>query len=194
MGFLHGLGEFVLRHVLVVAFEVDILDTDLVALLHVEVHPDGAADHGILLHLGVHLAQEVALFLVVTLDDVLGGALHVVGEFAAGTEVQAFLQVLPFTGLDAGIGPAGDTGTFLDDNLEPRGILRHVQRVHDHGHVLEETLRDQALDDTRHLLARNGEFHAGAEAGQLQDLVLRPSSRRQAILRIIIVSLIILQR
>ena len=252
VGVLHGLGELVFRHVLVVAGEVDVLDADLVALLHVEVHPDGAADHGILLHLRVHLDQEVALFLEITFDDVLGSALYVVGEFAARTEVQALLQVLPLTGLDAGIGPAGDPGALLDDDLEPGGVLRRAERVHDHGHVLEESLGDQALDDAGHFLARDGEFHALADAGQLQDLVLaevlvafhtdaahhvglgisviyldrfpprlgpeghpreaeqqeagylayhhrrvipaRPSSRRQAILRIIIVSLIILQR
>ena len=171
VGLLHVLGEFVLRDV-GVADEIDVLDTDLVAFLDVEVHPDGAADHRVLLDLRVHLAEEVSLFLVVTLDDVFGSTLHVIGEFAARTEVQTLLEIFPLAGLDAGIGPAGDSRALLDHHLEPGGVAGGVQGIHPDGHVLEITLGDQTLHHARHVLARNGDGHAFLESGQLEDLVL----------------------
>ena len=171
VGLLHGLGEFPVGHV-VVAEEVDVLDADLVALLDVEVDTDGAADDGVLLDLGVHLAEEEALLLVIPLDDVDGGVLHVVGVFPARAEVQPLLQVLALAALDPGEGPAGDAREFLDDNLEPGGVAARTQRIDHEGDVLEPLLGHQALDDVGHVVARDGQFHASLQAGQLDDLVL----------------------
>ena len=77
VGFLHVLGQLVFFHIRISA-EIDVLDADFPALVHIKVHADGTADHGILLHLGVHRYFKVALFLIIPFDDIFGSILHIV--------------------------------------------------------------------------------------------------------------------
>ena len=171
MGLLHVLGQF---HGLdfTVTRVIDFADADFFALVDGEVDADGAADNGIPHHLYVYIGLQIALFLEVALDNVYRGIFHVIRIFAAGTQVQALLEVLPFAGFDAAEGPAGNTGPLADADFEPGGIRRHVERIHHYGHILKIALGHQAFYDTGNILSGNGKFLPGAETGELQDLVL----------------------
>ena len=172
VGVLHILGQLELRHV-VVSAEIDVADAYLVALVHVEVHADGPADNSVLLNLNIHLAQLIAFFLVVALDDVYRRGTHIVREFAAGTEVEPFLKVFLLTAPYAGECPAGHPGTLHDAYLEPGSVPLFTEGVHHHGHVFEETLGPYAAHYGGYVLTWDRNLGTGVKAGKLYYLVFR---------------------
>ncbi len=171
MGLLHVLGQLDGLDV-PVADKIDFADADFPALVHGKVHADGAADHGIPLHLHIHVCFQIAFFLKVPLDNVYRGILHVIRILAAGTQVQTLLQVFPFTGFDAAECPAGHTGPLADADFEPGCVRRCAEGVYHHRHILKITLGDQALYNSGDILSGYGNFLARMQAGELQDLVL----------------------
>ena len=164
LGLLHRLGEFVFLHVLV-AYEIDFLDLDLLALVHVEVHLDGVLHYGIALYLRRHLALEEALFGEVALDDVDGGLLHVLGELAPALEVRTLLDVLALTRLHAGIAPTGHARPLLNFDCQPGSVGLGAEAVYFHGNVIEELLEHQPLDHIGDFFSRHGDGAAGAYPG-----------------------------
>ena len=126
LGFLHRLGKFEITD-MVIADEVDGLDTDSRSSLDRIVHADRVLDDGIFLDLRLDLHIEEAFSLIISLDDVHGCPGHVVGVFAASLEVQALLQILLLTALDSGESPSGHSRTLLNGQFEKHRILRCVQ-------------------------------------------------------------------
>ena len=170
VGLLHVLGKLALLDIRV-AGEVDFLDVHLLAAVYGKVHAYGAADYCVLDDLGVHVHVDEAFLLVVALDDVYGGVLHVVGEFAAGPEVEPFLEVFLLSGLDSGICPAGNARALTDYNLEPCGVGLGVEGVYPNLHVLEVSLGHKALHYSGDVVSGDGNFHALPEACELENLV-----------------------
>jgi hypothetical protein len=156
---------------MLVTVEVDVLDANLGTAVYVEIDADSAADHAVSHHLGVYIYLEVALLLIVTLDNVDGSVFDVVRVLTARAEVQTLLEVFLFSGLDAAVGPAGYTGTLTDADLEPSRIGRCAQGIDDHGHVFKITLGHQALDYTGNFISGNGNLLTGLHTRQLDNLV-----------------------
>ena len=144
---------------------------DLLAAVHYEINADCTADNGVLGDLRVYLHVVEALFLVVALDDIRGRVPDVIGELTAGAEVEPFLEVLLFTGLYAGVGPAGHAGALTDDYLHPRGIGLH--RIYAYGNILKVFLGHKTADDSGYVVSGDGDFHTLPETGELKDLILR---------------------
>ena len=157
---------------MLVTGEVDVFDTDLRAAVHVKIDADGAADHTVLDHLGIHIHLKVTFLLIITLDNIDGGILYIVRIFTTGTEVQALLEVFLFSGLDAAIGPAGYTRALLDAYLKPGCIGRCAEGVNDHGYVFKITLGYQTLDDTGYIVTGNSDFLTGLQTRELKNLML----------------------
>ena len=195
LGLLHSLGELVFLHVLV-AYEVDFLDFDFLALVHVEVHLNRVLHHGVALYLSRDLALQEALLREVALDYVDCGLLHVFGELASALEVRTLLDVLAFAGLHSGIAPARHARPFLDLDCQPGGVRLCAEAVDFHGNVVEELLEHQSLHHIGNLFSRHrngasgtypglGDYHLLLEIG----IAFHPDTADHILLRSVVVHL-----
>ena len=157
---------------MVIADEIDGLDLDSRAAVHVIIHADGIADDGIFLDTRLHPDVEEALVLVVSLDDVDGRLRHVVGILASPFEVQTILKIFLFTALHSGKRPSGDSRTLFHDQFQEDGIFRCRKRIGIDGHILEIALHPQTVHDGRDVLTGNRNLHSLSETCLLQYLVI----------------------
>ena len=171
LGLLHGAGQLEVLHVLVAA-EVDVLDLDLLALVYGEIDSDGVTYYRILFNLRLHRHPGESLLLEIPGDYVAARGGDVVGEFAAAAEIEPFEKFLALAVLDAGEGPAGHPGPFLDGDAKVDGIAALRHGIGGNGYVAEISLGPQAVDDIRNVVA--GDRNAGAlvQARELDNLVV----------------------
>ena len=156
---------------MLVAYEVDVFDANLLAAVYRKVDADGVLDDAVFLHLCRYCGIKEALFCVVALDNVGRGFVYVFGELAAAAQVEALLEVFLLAGADAGEGPARHPRTLFDDNFEPGGISLGVEVVYLEGDVFKVALHPEAADYAVHRLSGHGELHSLLQAGELYYLL-----------------------
>ncbi len=197
LGLLHRLVELELRY-LAVSFVGDILDLELLSLLHVEGHAGGVLDDGIVGHDDVDLHVGVSFLLEIVFDGLDGGSFHVLGErsAAAGAGLEFLLQVVALAVLDAGVIPRNDAGTLLDVETEPGRVTAGAEGIDIEAYVRCGALEPDPLDGGGDIVAGDGHLVAGMQAQDGKKLTLSqildtryPDAAHHVGLRIVVVYL-----
>ena len=107
---------------MVVAGERDGLDLHLGLAVHLESHPDGILDYGVVFLKDIHLRVYKSLLLIVILDYPYGRAEHVVRQRDSAAQAQTVLQFRLLGVLYTLEVPPGDPGPLLQVQGQEHGV------------------------------------------------------------------------